>query len=283
MPEFANVRSMTIGDTKITYLNDGGGIVKPTVTYPTSDEAGWETYNRFLDDNGDLIVSIGGFLIEKGDRKIIMDTGFGPMTIEFPGFGPFIGGKYMESFAKTGVAREDITDVVYTHLHLDHCGWTTVVEDGQRVLSFPNARHVCTEAEWDFWDGDESGLGPNPELAQNALRDIVQFIKADDEIAPGITVLDTAGHTPGHISLKIDTGAETVYMIADLLHSEVQFYKPEWCVAFDADQAQARATREGILDTLAQSDVIVADGHFADRVFGRLVKDGDSYQWQAVQ
>lgn len=283
MPEFAEVRSMTIGDTKITYLNDGGGIVKPTATYPNSDEAGWETYSRFLNDDGDLIVSIGGFLIEKGDRKIIMDTGFGPMTIEFPGFGPFIGGKYMESFAKTGVAREDITDVVYTHLHLDHCGWTTVEEDGERVLSFPSARHVCTKAEWDFWDGDESGLGPNPDLAQKALRDIVQFIDPGDEIAPGVTTLDTAGHTPGHISLKIDTGAETVYMIADLLHSEVQFYKTEWCVAFDADQAQARATREGILDTLAQSNVIVADGHFADRVFGRLVKDGDHYQWQTIE
>ena len=80
-----------------------------------------------------------------------MDLGFGPQTVEFPGFGPFIGGEFMNSLAETGVAREDVTAVIYTHLHLDHVGWTSMEVDGKREVTFPNAKTMCTKADWDFW------------------------------------------------------------------------------------------------------------------------------------
>ena len=99
MAEFASVQSKTVGDVKITYLNDGGAYVVPEAMYPASADSGWGDYGRLLADDGRVVVSIGGFLIEMGDQKIIMDLGFGPQTVEFPGFGPFIGGKFLESLA----------------------------------------------------------------------------------------------------------------------------------------------------------------------------------------
>jgi glyoxylase-like metal-dependent hydrolase (beta-lactamase superfamily II) len=282
MAQFARVQSKTVGDFKITFLPDGGGYINPAAMYPASAEKGWGDYGRFLDDQGRIVITIGGFLIETGDKKIIMDLGFGPMTVDFPGFGPFIGGSYLDSFAQTGVAREDITDVVYTHLHLDHVGWTSIEVDGQRQLTLPNARHVCTQADWDFWMGDESGMGPNPDAVVAPLKDVVQFIKGGDELASGITVLSTPGHTPGHISLHLNAGDQEVYMIADLLHSEVQFYEAKWRVVFDIDPVQGRKTREDIYPKLSQPHVMVADGHFADCVFGCLTNEDGRWHWNPL-
>lgn len=266
MAEFAKVQSKTVGDFKITYLNDGGAYVVPEAMYPASAEAGWGDYERLLADDGRVVVSIGGFLIETGDQKIIMDLGFGPQTVEFPGFGPFIGGKFLESLAETGVKPEEITDVVFSHLHLDHVGWTS----NNGALTFPNAKHMATKADWDFWIKDESGMGMHPEAVVPFLQEHLTFITAGHEIAPGMTVLDTPGHTPGHISFHITAGDQEVYLITDLLHCEVQFYEEDWHVPFDIDPAQGKATREAIYPKLAKDNVLVADGHFADHVFGTI-------------
>ena len=278
MAKFAPVQSKTIGDFKITYLNDGGGYITPWAMFPSSTEEGWKSYERLKNEDDRLVVSIGGFLIETGDKKIIMDLGFGNMTVEFPGFGPFIGGDFMNSLAKTGVKPEEVTDVVFTHLHLDHVGWTST--DG--ALTFPNAKHMATKAEWDFWMADESGMGMNAETVVPFLKDNLNFIEPGHEIAPGVTAIATPGHTPGHISLHINAGDQEVYMIVDLLHTEAQFYEPDWFVAFDIDPAQARATREAIYPKIAQPNVIVTDGHFADSVFGTVTLEDGKPQWHPM-
>jgi glyoxylase-like metal-dependent hydrolase (beta-lactamase superfamily II) len=249
MAKFADVQSKTVGDFKITYLNDGGGYITPEAMYPSSSSEGWTNYKRLLDDEGRLVISIGGFLIETGD--------------------------FMNSLAKTGVSADQITDVVFTHLHLDHVGWTST--DGK--LTFPNAKHMATQADWDFWSTDESGMGMHPEAVAPFLKEHLNYINAGDEIAPGMKVLATPGHTPGHISLHITAGDQEVYLIADLLHSEVQFYEEEWFVAFDIDPAQGRATREGIYADLARGNVLVGDGHFADSVFGTITLNEGKPQW----
>ena len=282
MAQFATDQSIVVGDFKITYLNDGGGYITPTAMFPASSDAGWEKYGRLMDD-GRLVISIGGFLIETGDHKIVMDLGFGPQTVEFPGFGPFIGGKFMESLAKTGVAREEVTAVIYTHLHLDHVGWTSIEVDGKRELTFPNAKHMCTQADWDFWMQDESGMGPHPDAVVGPLKDVISFIEAGYSPAAGMTVLDTPGHTPGHISLHIEAGDQEVFMIVDLLHNEAQFYEADWFVAFDIDPAAAKVTRESMYARLDRPNVIVADGHFADAVFGKVAQNDGAWVWTPLE
>ena len=287
MAHFAELQSKTVGDFKITFLPDGGGLIVPTAMYPTSSEEGWEKYAQLLDDQGRIVVSIGGFLIQTGNEKILMDLGFGPMTIDFPGFGPFMGGQYMESLAQTGVTPDQITQVVYSHLHLDHVGWTSQEVNGKRVLSFPNARHLCTQADWDFWIGDESGMGPSLETVVAPLKEVIQFVSGGDKLAPGLTVLSTPGHTPGHISLRIDAGNDAsndvVYLIVDLLHSAVQFSEADWHVAFDIDPALGRKTREGIYAEISKPNVLIADGHFSGNVFGRLTNENGKWIWRVEE
>ena len=279
MPQFAETQSVTVGDVKVTFLADGGGIVIPTALYPASTEEGWQNHADLLDGDGKFLTSIGAFLVEIGDRKIAVDMAMGPVTIDFPGFGPFSGGQYLESLASTGVAREDVTDVVFTHLHLDHVGWTTLDVDGRRELMYPNARHLVTQAEWDFWYGGDNPAGPHPEFVQKPLADTIQFIQDGDEIVPGMRVVATPGHTPGHVSLLIESGGQRLYLTADILHGVMQLQEPDWSVAFDMDPELARRTREDLYAELVQPNTIVGVNHFSNQVFGTVSPDGDVYSW----
>lgn len=279
MPNFAPLQTVTLGEMKVTYLPDGGGIVEPLALYPASTAAGWAKYPDLLDDEGKFRTTIGGYLIETGERKLIVDTGIGPLHIPFPGFGPFFGGKYLESLAQTGVARAAVTDVIFTHLHLDHVGWTTVAENGQRVLTFPNARHAVTQAEWDFWYGGDNPAGPDPQTVQQPLAERITFFGAGEELAPGIHVLATPGHTPGHISLLLEAAGQRLYLLADVLHGAMQITEPEWSVAFDINPEMARATRDALYADLVQPNTMVAVNHFSGTVFGRIVATETGLQW----
>lgn len=282
MPKIADVSAVTIGNTKVTFLPDGGGIVNPLALYPASTEEGWQAYPQLLDSDGKFITSIGGYLIETGERKIAVDTGIGPVSIDFPGFGPFSGGKYLESLAKTGVKPEDVTDVVFTHLHLDHVGWTTLDVDGERRLLYPNARYMVTATEWEFWHGGNNPAGPHPEFVQKPLENRLEMMAGGDTLAPGITVLSTPGHTPGHISLLITAGDERFYLLADVLHGAMQIEEPDWSVAFDIDAEVARQTRDSLYEELVKPNTLVAANHFSDAVFGRIVETGGRRKWQAL-
>ena len=282
MAQFAEMQSITIDNFKITFLADGGGYLNPQALYPASAEKGWGEYGRFLTPEGYVVISIGGFLIESEHRKIVMDLGFGPATVDFPGFGPFIGGKFLDSLQQAGISRQDVTDVIFTHLHLDHVGWTTLEINGRRELLFPQASYLCTQPEWEYWQNDESGLGPHPQHIAAPLARVIQFVKGGDEIAPGITVVSTPGHTPGHISLQLEVGNQEIYLIADLLYCEVQFHEPGWHAVFDIDPVQGNKTRENIYALLAKPHIIVANGHFPDKVFGRLTQTDGRWLWQPL-
>lgn len=280
MSQFAGINSVTIGDVKVTFLADGGGIINAVAIYPASESPeNWASYARLLDDDGNVYLTIGGFLIEVGDQKIAVDLGLGPMRLDFPGFGPFIGGDYMESLESTGVAREEVTDVVYTHMHLDHVGWTTI---GSGELMYPNARHFSSQTEWEFWYGQDNPLGPNIETVQQPLEGIIEFVSEGDEIAPGVRVMEIPGHTPGHIALMITVGDERLLLAADLLHSESQLYESTWSVPFDVDPDEARDSREMMYEEMIQPNTMVAMGHLSNEVFGYLSRDRDSYVWSPL-
>ena len=280
MAHFAGVSSTVLGDATISFLADGGGRTKPTASFPASDDEGWGRHRDALSDSGELVTSIGGFLIELPERKIVVDTGIGPVTIDFPGFGPFSGGAFLESLASTGVDPADVTDVVFTHLHLDHVGWTTTERDGNRALTFPNARHLVSRVEWDAWYGRDDPLGPHPELVQKPLDGRIQWLEDGDAVADGVHVLSTPGHSPGHMSVDVWQGGQRLIILGDLIHSPVQLAEPTWRIAFDADPDLAAASRERVLRDLEHPDTTAAVGHFADNVFGQVVWEDGARRWR---
>lgn len=279
----APLDSITVGDMKITYLPDGDGRMAPHIVFPAGDQDFWAAHREYLDEDGRFLVSIGGFLVETGDRKVLVDTGFGDMTVPFPPVdGVFQGGRFLDSLKQTGVDPAEVDTVVYTHLHLDHVGWTA--RDGSLV--FPNARHLAGEGEWDFWRGatDENlvAVGPHPEAVQPALENRLEGAADGEAVAPGITLIATPGHTPGHCSLIISSGAERAIVLGDVLHCPLQLDETQLEIIFDVDPAAARQSRERITRELeGEPQTIAADSHFSNAVFGRVVP-GQGRRWVTV-
>lgn len=275
MPSFAEPEVHTVGRVRVTFLADGGGVVDPRASFPASGDDGWQRHGHALDDEGRFITSIGGFLVETGNRKVVVDLGMGPVTVDFPGFGPFKGGSFLKSLETTGVTPAEVTDVLFTHLHLDHVGWALDEEGG---LRFPNARYAVSPAERDHWWGGDDPSGPSPAF-QKALGDRLEPLLPSESPAPGMEVLLTPGHTPGHVCLSVEDGDERLILLGDVLHTSVQLDEPDWSIAFDVDAELARRSREAMLSELAAPGTTGAALHFADAVFGRLVHVGGRPRW----
>ena len=279
MLQYAGVSSCHVGDTRIHFLADGGSVTEATVAFPASTAEAWELHPEHLDDEGKLVATIGGFLIETGDRKIVVDTGIGPTRLDVPGMGFFEGGNYLNSLAAVEVSRAEVTEVVYTHLHFDHVGWTTLPSGGGWELTFPRARHFTTDAEWGFWHGGNEPFGPSLDSVQRPLEDRLEMIKGGMTVAPGIDVVATPGHTPGHVSLVVSAGSERAIILGDVLHCPVQLTEAEWSIAADVDPELARRTREEMYVELEKPGTFAGNNHFAEAVFGRIILTEGQRTW----
>lgn len=270
-------QSITVGDIRLTYLPDGEGHFVPTAVIPASTPEGWQVHSQWLDEGGRVVSTLGGFLVETGDRKVLVDLAFGDHDVEFPDFATLTGGRYLDSLKQAGVSPAEVDTVVYTHMHVDHTGWTS--QDGN--LTFANARHLTSEPEWAHWQQpDESGVGPNPDAVLGPLSGRIEHAGGGDAIAPGVNLMSTPGHTPGHSSVVISSGSARAIITGDVLWCPAQLQEPEWGLFFDIDPDLARRTREALLAELESSDTTVAGcSHFANAVFGRVLAGEGTRRW----
>ncbi len=280
MAQPARLNHIMVGDIRITYLPDGVTRLAPVEFLVGSTTERWKLHEEWLDNEGRLVASIGGLLIESGNRKVLVDTGFGAKHADIPPFGPFDGGELLKSFAAVGVDPGEVDTVAYTHLHLDHIGWTSkAAKDRERALTFPKARYVIRSAEWKHWAGRNDPAGPSVAEVEDPLRNRVDLIDADQSLAPGVTIVSTPGHTPGHSSFVISSGTQRAIILGDVVHCPVQLEEQEWSCAFDVDRALARATRGRLLAELEGSSTVGAGGHFSDFTFGRVMRAQGKRQW----
>jgi glyoxylase-like metal-dependent hydrolase (beta-lactamase superfamily II) len=275
-------QSIEVGDITVTFLPDGEGHFVPTGIFPASTDEVWARHEDLLDADGRYVVTIGAFLIDTGGRKIVVDLGAGPdVHIDIPGFATATAGKLLESLRKTGVDPADVDTVVYTHMHSDHAGWTTT---GDSAVTFPNARHVIgASAEWDFWrEHQDVPFAPPADTVLNPIEDRVEIASDGQSVAPGVTLLATPGHTPGHQTVVVSSGTDRAVILGDIMHCPLQLGEPEWSVLFDVDAALARQTRERLLGELEGADVAVGCGHFPEAAFGRVLRGSGKRYWQAI-
>ncbi len=270
----AGIRSIQLGDTKVSYVPDGDVRLRPLpLLQDTTDEV-WAAHPEYLDATGHLVGSVGGLLVEHGDRALLIDAGFGPQKLEAPEgpLGVLQGGALPESLAELGRAPEDIEAVAFTHLHSDHLGWAC------RPV-FAHADYLISEPEWEGRDVLEA-QGMSEQVAALAPR--VRTIKDGQEIFPGVHVRITSGHTVGHAEYVITGGGRRLIAFGDAMHSPIQVDHPDWSVAFDHDRVRTAEHRRRLVAELAEPGTIGFGVHFADVVFGHVQQDGDGPAWRPL-
>ena len=266
---------MQVGDIEIQPVLDGVFRMPATEMYRMGgveprgrggDEADWSPHASFLADDGSLELALGGFLVRSGDRVVIVDTGLGDLRRE-----PFIGGQLLASLATYGVSPVDITDVVLTHLHFDHVGWTTHHGD----VVFPRATYRCDRRDWEHF------VGPDPG-ATRKLTPIEGRLEPWDgsgPLLPGVDTMAAPGHTPGSTIIVLSSGDERALLLGDVVHCPVELLDDDWAGMGDVDPELAVRTRVALARELEGRDMPVAASHFPGLQFGRLLAAEGRRTW----
>ena len=202
-------------------------------------------------------------LVRSGGNVILFDTGLGQ-------------GGLQAALEDAGAAPADVTHVVITHMHPDHVGGLTT--DG--APTFEGAEHIAGEVEMAFWSDN-----PSDAVTANVmpLRDRFTLIGDGAEVAPGITAMAAFGHTPGHMTFRVDDGDASMLVFADTANHYVwSLAHPDWEVRFDMDKTQAAETRRRVLDMLASERMAMTGYHmpFPGSGFVEASGPGDAaYRW----
>jgi glyoxylase-like metal-dependent hydrolase (beta-lactamase superfamily II) len=244
------------------------------------------------DENEDRIYAfLQSWLIEVGDVKIIYDTGAGNQK-ERPGI-PLFGGlktDFLERLKLTGHTPEEIDFVICSHLHIDHVGWNTMLENGQWVPTFPNARYLFSAKDLEYWDPGNIKKYPNKigeDVNRGCFEDSVQPIidagkvvpvSGQFEVLPGVMLEPAPGHTPGHMVMKVESCGEYGIFVGDIVHHPIQVYCPTWNSIFCENAEQARDTRKEVLAYAAQQRALLLPAHFGGQHAVWVTKSDTGYE-----
>ena len=272
-----------IGDvtvTKVLELEATGGsrFLLPQATREAILPIAW-LRPHFADDEGRLRMSIHAFLVETPTRRVVVDTCLGndKEGRRIPGWNR-LNTRFLADLAAAGAPRERIDTVLCTHLHVDHVGWNTMRQDGAWVPTFPNARYLMGRAEYAHWAGPHEREDMRAVFADSVApvfeAGLVDLVETDHRICEELSLIPTLGHTPGHVSLRIESRGERGLITGDFLHHPCQIAHPEWSSTADWDPAEAQRTRERMFAELAGAPVLVLGTHFAGATAGRIVRDG---------
>ncbi|MDH4042390.1 MAG: MBL fold metallo-hydrolase [Gammaproteobacteria bacterium] len=238
---------------------------------------------HFMDAQGNLIMSVHALVVDTGDRRIIVDTCIGnDKQRSIPAWSN-LQTSFLQDLDSAGYPRESIDTVLCTHLHVDHVGWNTMLVDNQWVPTFPNARYLLAEKEWRHWDS-VGGDPMNAELLNDSVRPVlaaglVDLVDWEHEVCEGVRLAPTPGHTPGHVSIHIESGGEKALITGDWIHHPCQMTRTDWCSSADHDQHQARATRETLLENYTDKPVLIIGTHFATPTAGRVKRLPQGGYW----
>ncbi len=257
---------MRVGDLEILPVHDGVARIPISDPFLNMPAEAWAPHRQFLTADDELELALGGFLLRSGDRVVVIDCGVGAINR-----GPFLGGEFLTSLAGHGVQPDDVTDVLFTHLHFDHVGWATQ----QGAVVFPNATYRCDERDWAHFVGPDEGA--TRKLAP--LTDRMDFWSASGPLLPGLDLMIAPGHTPGSTIMIVSSGAERAMLLGDVVHCPVELLDDEWAGMGDVDPALAKRTRIALARELEGTDVPVAAAHFAGLEFGRLLLGEGQRRW----
>lgn len=231
-----------------------------------------DVYNKEL---GQIYAFLQSWLLEVDGKKIIIDTGAGNDKVR-PGI-PLFGGlstDFIRRLSEAGFPPEEIDLVICTHLHIDHVGWNTALQDDRWQPTFPNARYLFSEKDLEYWDPanrsrfpDKVGEAVNEGFFEDSVRPIVEAGRVDvvsgrHEVLPGLVLEPAPGHTPGHIVVRVESDGEHGMFVGDILHHPIQVYCPTWNSIFCEDGEQARATRKRVLSDAADTNALMFPAHF---------------------
>ena len=273
-----------IGDVRITRVVEmevtgGTRFILPDATRDACLPIQWLA-PHFMDDQGNLIMSIHALVVDTGARRIIVDTCVGNDKLRSIPTWHHLQTSFLEDLSAAGYPRESIDTVLCTHLHVDHVGWNTMWGDGAWLPTFPHARYLLGEKEWGYLDAaEDTEYGPVLADSVRPVLDagLVELVDWEHRICDEVCLEPTPGHTPGHVSVHIRSQGQEALITGDWIHHPCQMTRTDWCSTADHDPALSLKTRVGLLEKYVDRDILIIGTHFATPTAGHIRRQQDAY------
>jgi glyoxylase-like metal-dependent hydrolase (beta-lactamase superfamily II) len=268
--------------TKIVELETVGStrFILPLASNEEIRKLPW-LFPHFATEEGRLKMSIHSLVLETPTRRIVVDTGLGndKEGRRVPTWnnrqGPFL-----ETMREAGFPPDSIDTVLCTHLHVDHVGWNTRLAGGKWVPTFAHARYVFGRVEYEYWR-DHREEADKAAVFDDSVKPIVDagqadLVASDARLADEITLIPTPGHSPGHMSILIESDGERGLLTGDVAHHPCQMAHLDWSSTADSDPVQSAVTRRELFSRFADTPTLVIGGHFGA---GRIQRDGGAFKF----
>ena len=221
-------------------------------------------------------------VVRTGGKTILIDAGTGGQLAPTAGLAT-------EGMAAAGISADDIDTVLISHFHPDHIFGLMEKETNAQV--YPNAEIIVGETEFNFWTEPglieklpegRRGLAQRIQATIPKWKNVTQY-SGGDEVAPGITAVDTFGHTAGHTAFLVSSGDDQTMLLGDLLNLPALFLANlDWQLVFDADKDMATKTRKAIVEQAVADNINIAGYHFGFPNSGKIEKDGSGFVFNPV-
>jgi len=281
------VLTWQVGDVKVTCIVEKTELVRAHRMFKGASQEEFDAIPwlaaPFKDDKGRMNFSIHCFVVEVGGRRILVDTCMGNHKQRHTN-AHMLATDFLERFEAAGFARESIDAVMCTHLHYDHVGWNTMLQDGRWVPTFPNARYLMGRQEFENSRDDreaDHGLVFDDSVKPVFDAGLVDLVENDHRVCDEIWFTPTPGHTEGHVSVRISSKGQNALITGDMSHHPCQFAHPRWHTKSDTDSEASTATRLRIFSECADEDILFIGSHFYAPTAGRVVRDGEVFRFEA--
>ena len=277
--------SWTVGDIRVTPVVESeqawpAVLFLPDLTPEVVDEIGWLRPDHVTADD-DMIMRFQAFVVEADGARIVVDTCAGNDKHRALPVFDHQSPTFLDDFRAAGFDPESIDLVVCTHLHVDHVGWNTRLVDGRWTPTFPNARYLFGRTEYEHWSA--SGEDDQQRILEDSVRPVMdaglaELVESTYQLSTSVCLDPTPGHTPGHHSVRLTSGAELGVITGDVLHHAGQVAMPHLSTVADSDADAARTTRRAFLADCAESGSLMIGTHLPGRTAYRVEPAGDGFR-----
>ena len=239
---------------------------------------------RYVDKDGKLVLCIQSYVIETPHHKIMVDTCVGnhKPRPHRPFWHMMASDRYERSLAAAGLTVNDIDFVMCTHLHVDHVGWNTRLENGQWVPTFPKARYIFADRELEFWTERHK---QNPDAAAWMTDSVlpvvaagrVDVVKSEFAFNDHVQLVSAPGHTIDQYCVLAGKSGRDALVTGDMVHSPIQVKYPEIGMMSDYNSEEAGVSRKRIFSRFCDTSTLICTGHFPSPSAGRITRDKDGH------
>lgn len=259
----------------------------PTLTRETLDANLSWLEPRYIDPaTGKLVLCIQSYIVRTRHHTILIDSCVGnhKPRPHRPFWDMMSSDKYETAFKATGIGFGDIDYVMCTHLHVDHVGWNTRLENGRWVPTFPNAKYVFSDRELAFWTKTAKDTPEAAPWIVDSVLPIVaarreEVVKSDHVLGDDVRLIPTPGHTIDHYSVHIGKPGADAVITGDMIHSPIQARYPEIGMRVDYDSKLAGQSRRNLFGRFCDTSTLICTAHFPSPSTGRIKRHGDGFDF----